>query len=513
MTDGRRGITPLVIRLTDKWALVDRITEALGGRERRRTVLLLAAVLSLSSADGGTIGALAGPLEKAFHVGDTKIGLLFASSSLVAAVATLPMGIVADRANRVRVLSVSVLLWGAAMVASGVAVNFTMLLLTRVGLGIVTAAAGPVVASLTGDLFDPGERSRMYGYMLAGEVVGAGAGLLVAGDLGAAAGWRYAFFLLAVPSVALGLALLRLMPEPPRGVRSWLHPAERDRQPPEQAADGAGFELRKRAHSRHDVEVDQRLVLHTDATQMGPWRAAWYVLRIPSNRILIASSALGYFFFAGLRAFAVLFSEEHYRVGPGLVSGLVIVIGAGALVGTVTGGRLSDRMIERGRIDARLIVSGVGFVAVAVVFLPGILTTLVVVAVPLFAIGAAFLGMTNPALDAARLDIVASPLWGRAEAVRTFMRTLSEAFAPLLFGYVSAAISGGASIGLANGVNTDHGHISAMQGRGLEYTFVVMLVPLAAAGVILLRARRSYLGDMATADASEQAQRKVHSGR
>jgi len=51
-----------------------------------------------------------------------------------------------------------------------------MLLLTRLALGAVVATATPVVASLTRDLFPPGERGHIYGYILTGELAGAGLG-------------------------------------------------------------------------------------------------------------------------------------------------------------------------------------------------------------------------------------------------------------------------------------------------------------------------------------------------
>lgn len=47
-------------------------------------------------------------------------------------------------------------------------------------------------------------------------------------------------------------------------------------------------------------------------------------------------------------------------------------------------------------------------------------------------------------------------------------------------------------------------HITAAQGRGLEYTFIIMLAPLAASEFLLLKTRRRYLRDVATADSSER---------
>ena len=82
-------------------------------------------------------------------------------------------------------------------------------------LGAVTAAAGPMVASLVGDYFDGSERGRIYSYILTGELVGAGIGFAVTGDI-AALSWRAAFILLAVPAFVLAWFVLKL-PEPARG--------------------------------------------------------------------------------------------------------------------------------------------------------------------------------------------------------------------------------------------------------------------------------------------------------
>jgi len=79
-----------------------------------------------------------------------------------------------------------------------------------------------------------------------------------------------------------------------------------------------------------------------------------------------------------------------------------------------------------------------------------------------------------------------SQLWGRAEAIRTVLRSLAQALAPLLFGIVSDHVFGG--------------------GRtGLQWTFVVMLIPLAGSAALLYRALDTYPRDVASAAASADA--------
>jgi hypothetical protein len=138
------------------------------------------------------------------------------------------------------------------------------------------------------------------------------------------------------------------------------------------------------------------------------------------------------------------------------------------------------------------------------VIAPAIATTSVAVALPLFMLGAFLLGAPNPPMDAARLDIIHPRLWGRAEGVRTVLRTLGEAGAPLLFGYVSQYVFGGPGTAAGN-PGQPGGSVHAGGATGLEYTFLVFLLPLLAAGLLALLALRSYPRDVATAIASQQA--------
>src|SRR5438105_7121873 len=191
------------------------LTRALGGRERTRIVVLLAAVLALASADASTVGASATHLRSSLHISNTDIGLLVSVTSIVAAIASLPFGVLADRVRRTWTLGAAIVLWGGAMIWSATTGSFGELLLARVFLGGVTAAAGPMVASLVGDYFPAGERGQVYGYILGGELIGAGVGFAVTGDI-ATLSWRAAFVILALPAFALAWLMFKL-PEPRRG--------------------------------------------------------------------------------------------------------------------------------------------------------------------------------------------------------------------------------------------------------------------------------------------------------
>jgi MFS family permease len=250
------------------------------------------------------------------------------------------------------------------------------------------------------------------------------------------------------------------------------------------------------------VEPDDALIL-SDQSDMSLWGAVRWVMRVPTNVSLIAASCFGYFFLSGLRTFALIYARGRFGVGSGMATILFMLIGAAAIAGTLVSGRWTDRFIRRGLIDARLVVGGAGFLTASVVFVPALFTGSLLLAIPLMLAAAFALSVPNPPIDAARLDVVPSRMWGRAESIRTTIRTLLEAVAPLTFGLVAAAL-GTMSGGFGSGLNRGDSAVVRASARGLEYTFLVMLVMLAASGVLLLRARQAYPTDVATAAASER---------
>ena len=462
------------------------LTAALGGKERTRVILLLASVLALASADTATVGASAIQLRHDLGINNTDVGLLVTVTSLVAAAASLPFGVLADRVTRTRVLGGAIVLWGAAMIWSATAPTFGQLLIARLFLGAVTAAAGPIVASLVGDWFAASERGRIYSYVISGELVGAAIGFSVTGGI-ATLSWRAAFVILALPAFVLAWLIFQLR-EPARGGTSPLlsagaePPLETD---PGDGGEGQTTDAQRIAHER-GLEPDPELVLTQDPRQMGLLAATRYVLSIKTNVAIVLASAGGYFFLSGVQTFGVEFVTKQYGIAQALSTLVLLVVGAAGVLGVLAGGALGDFLLHRGYLNGRILVSAISATAAVILFIPAIFTRGPLTALPYISLAALALSAQNPPIDAARLDIVHPLLWGRAEAIRTFLRTIAQAFAPLLFGAVSDYVFGG--------------------GRsGLQWTFLIMLVPLAASAYFLFKALGTYPRDVATASASARA--------
>jgi MFS family permease len=497
------------------------LVKRVGGPARARVLLLFAAVLALNGADAATVGAIAPQLEHALHIGNTKIGLLSSISLLVGAVFTIPVGMLVDRIKRIPVLSVSIVLWSLASAASAFAGSYSTLLLTRLVLGAVTASAGPAIASLTGDYFPSSERGRVWAYILAGETVGTAIGFIISGSVASLIDWRAAFILLAIPGFFLARTLYRTVPEPLRGGQSRLPvgamtldvvpapgPVEGDAGGEAEAAEGEAEPRAEDAEAAYEavrargVEPDPDLILTEDPARMPLGRAVRYVLRIPSNVMLIIGSSLGYFYFAGLQTFATLFVRGHYHASQATAELVLALLVVGALIGTLLSGRITDLMVRNGMLEARVWVPAVCFVGAAILLIPGLLSTHVFPAVWFDMAGAGLLAAANPPLDAARLDIVPPGLWGRAESVRTVARSLVQALSPLIFGGLSQLVAG--IVPAQTPVGTHTGIVSPSTARGLEITFLILLGTLIAAGVFLARARHTYARDVATAAAAHE---------
>jgi sugar phosphate permease len=224
-------------------------------------------------------------------------------------------------------------------------------------------------------------------------------------------------------------------------------------------------------------------VLTDDPLKMSLMEAVLYVLSIKTNVAIILASAGGYYFLSGVQTFGVEFVTKQYGIAQALSTLVLLVVGAAGVVGVLAGGSLGDFLLHRGHLNGRILVSAISATLAVVLFIPAIITRSPLTALPYISLAALALSAQNPPIDAARLDIVHPLLWGRAEGIRTFLRTMAQASAPLLFGAVSDHIFGG--------------------GRaGLQWTFSLMLLPLAASAYFLYKALATYPRDVASAEAA-----------
>jgi len=185
----------------------------------RRALALLLGINLFCYLDRYILAAIIPKIKAEFLSGDPdangKAGLL-TTAFLVSYMILAPIfGWMADRFPRWRIIAASVAVWSIASGASGLAGGFMALLLTRVFLGVGEAGYGPSAPTIISDLYPLERRGLVLSWFFMAIPVGSALGYAFGGVIDHHFGWRWAFYLVTPPGLALA-ALCMLMPEPSR---------------------------------------------------------------------------------------------------------------------------------------------------------------------------------------------------------------------------------------------------------------------------------------------------------
>jgi MFS family permease len=281
-------------------------------------LFVLFAINLLNFFDRQLLGALGEPIRKEFHLSDTALGLLGTVATLMYALVGLPLGRLADKWYRTRLIAIGTAVWSLLTAASGLAQSYAQLFVSRLGVGVGEASCAPAGQSLIGDLFPPHQRARAMGTFMLGLPAGLCLAYFSAGAIGAAFGWRAAFLFACFPGLLFAWLVLRI-PEPVRG-----------------ALDAA------------------RSVASTDAAVRSPYGA---VLKLPTMWWIILSGIFHNFNMYAINAFQTPFLQRFHEMGLRDASNVSAVsVGAVGAIGLLGGGWLADKVSAKRR-DGRLLMS------------------------------------------------------------------------------------------------------------------------------------------------------------
>ena len=189
---------------------------AVGGKGMAVLLLLLNLVDELPR----TIRVLAPDIQRSLGISDTVLFGVLGFGGVALVLGTVPMAALADRIRRVALIPIMSGFWAVATFLSGLVVNPFQLFWATAATGLGQAYRIPVSNSLITDTYPIQARSRIFAFEGVGRPIGQLLGPLLVGGIAVSIGgddaWRYAFFILAVPPVLLGLTALRLR-EPERG--------------------------------------------------------------------------------------------------------------------------------------------------------------------------------------------------------------------------------------------------------------------------------------------------------
>ena len=111
--------------------------ESVSPRARQVTLFLLTATYFFSYMDRQILAILLEDIKADLLLSDTQLGLLSGLAfAIFYATLGIPVAALADRINRVNIISVALALWSGMTAMCGLAQNFTQLLLARIGVGV-----------------------------------------------------------------------------------------------------------------------------------------------------------------------------------------------------------------------------------------------------------------------------------------------------------------------------------------------------------------------------------------
>ena len=398
-----------------------KLDEITGGASPR-PLLVLFLLNFVDELDQVTFGVIAPDAAATFGVSDTTIITIGGLASALVVALAVPLGVLADRFNRVRLTTIGALTWGALTVLTGVSgfLGFIALLaLARFGAGLGRLMNEPVHISLLADYYERPQHGRIYSVHRMANGFGA-MGVLLCGFLAAAIGWRAAFVLIALPTFA-ALLLLRGLQEPVRG-----------------------------------ASLDHTLAVRADknARRVPYGEAARQLKAIPSLRRMWAAAFL---IGGAVVPIAVIFNfffEEEYNLTTWQRGAVTAIYATGAVFGLSLGSRLSTKALAAGDLPRLSTLGGQALIAMSGgLFFMAVSPWLVLSVLFVFLVG---LCVSYNSFSLPLLAAVSPP------------RLRSQAFGSFL---VRIGVGGVIAAVFAGGLGEDHGYRMAIAILAVLLTF------------------------------------------
>ena len=172
----------------------------------RTALTLLLAINLFNYVDRYVLAAAEPEIQKhMFKPGDPNAEALMGSLATAFMVSYMVMapvlGWLADRMSRWVLVGVSVIAWSLASGASGMAQFFTMLLITRLFVGIGEAGYGPAAPTIISDLYPVSHRGSVLSWFYAAIPVGSALGFVIGGLITQHFSWQMAFYAVVPPGL------------------------------------------------------------------------------------------------------------------------------------------------------------------------------------------------------------------------------------------------------------------------------------------------------------------------
>ena len=157
-------------------------------------------------------------IEESLHLTDGQFGVITGLYfALFYTFISIPIGFLADKTSRSKVLALACAIWSGATMACGFAFSYLQFALSFVVVGFGEAGGVPPSYAIISDYYPPHRRGTALGIFNLGPPIGAAFGVAFGASIAAAFGWRMAFIALGAVGVFAVIGILLIVREPKKG--------------------------------------------------------------------------------------------------------------------------------------------------------------------------------------------------------------------------------------------------------------------------------------------------------